>query len=49
MERASPDEIWRTTILTQDDTLHMPDIGIEVPVADIYSGITFPDTDAAIG
>lgn len=49
MERGASDETWRTTVLTQEDTLRMPDIGIEVPVAEIYRGITFPDTDTATG
>ena len=37
---------WQTTVLTVEDTLRMPEIGIEIPVADIYDGMTFPD-DAA--
>jgi Uma2 family endonuclease len=39
MERSSPDQIWQTTVLTNDDTLRMPEIGIEIPVAEIYEGI----------
>ncbi len=41
--REAPDEAWRTTVLTDDDTLRMPEIGIEIPVRDIYEDITFPD------
>jgi Uma2 family endonuclease len=46
-EREGPDEAWRTTDLTNGDTLRMPEIGIEIPVADIYEGITFPEQDEA--
>ena len=45
MERDAPDEAWRTTVLTNDDTLRMPEIGIEIPVSEIYEDITFPDED----
>ena len=45
MERSGPDQVWQTTILTQDDTLRMPEIGIEIPVAEIYEGLSFPDQD----
>ncbi len=47
MERQSPDEAWRTTVLTNDDTLALPEIGIEIPVAEIYEDIIFPDQDEA--
>jgi len=46
MERSESDQIWRTTVLTEEDTLRMPDIGIEIPVAEIYEGLNFPNTDA---
>jgi len=49
MERSSPDQVWQTTVLTNDDTLRMPEIGIEIPVAEIYEGIAFPDSDATGG
>ena len=47
MERSGPDEVWRTTVLTTDDTLRMPEIGIEIPVAELYEGITFSSEDEA--
>jgi Uma2 family endonuclease len=47
MERASPDEAWRMTVLTNGETLIMPDIGIEIPVSEFYEEITFPDQDKA--
>jgi hypothetical protein len=47
MERADPEQVWQTTVLTQDDILRMPEINIEVPVAEIYEDIAFPDQDDA--
>jgi Uma2 family endonuclease len=45
LERQSPDEAWRTTVLTSDDILRMPEISIEIPVSEIYDGIEFPEQD----
>ena len=45
MERSSPDQPWQTTVLTNDDILRMPEISIEIPVAEIYDGIEFADQD----
>jgi Uma2 family endonuclease len=47
LERATPDEAWRTTVLTSDDILHLSEIGIEIPVAELYDGIAFPDDEAS--
>jgi Uma2 family endonuclease len=47
MEREGPGEAWRTTVLTSDDILRMPEIGIEISVGDIYEDITFSDEDDA--
>ncbi len=47
MAREGPDEAWRTTVLTDDDILRLPEIGIEIPVREIYEDITFPDQDDA--
>jgi len=47
MERAAPNEVWRTTVLTIEDTLQMPEIGVEIPVVEIYEDIRFPEQDAA--
>jgi hypothetical protein len=33
--------------LTNDDTLRMPEIGIEIPVSEIFEDITFTDQDEA--
>jgi Uma2 family endonuclease len=47
LERTAPDEAWQTTTLTNDDTLRMPEIGIEIPVSEFYEDITFEDQDDA--
>lgn len=31
--------------LTSGETLHLPEIGIEIPLADIYEGFVFPDDE----
>ena len=49
MERHQANETWRVTTLTNDDTLRMPEIGIEIPVVEFYDGISFPDEAAASG
>jgi Uma2 family endonuclease len=43
MERSTPDQVWQTTVLANDDILRMPEIGIEIPVAELYEDISFPD------
>jgi hypothetical protein len=40
--RAAGDDPWTATALTAGDVLSMPEIGIDVPVAEFYEG-----TDAA--
>jgi Uma2 family endonuclease len=47
LERHAPDEAWRATTLTADDIVRMPEIDIEVPVAEFYDGVSFPDEAAA--
>ncbi len=46
MERGRSDEAWRVNTLTGDDILRMPEIGIEIPVAELYEDIDF-QTEAA--
>ena len=45
MERGTPDQVWQTTVLSNDDILRMPEVGIEIAVAEIYEDIAFPDLD----
>jgi Uma2 family endonuclease len=43
LERETPDQAWRTTVLTETDILRMPEIDIEIPVSAIYEDIAFSD------
>jgi Uma2 family endonuclease len=36
-------EPWRATALTAEDTLRMPEIGIEIPVAELYQEVDLPE------
>ena len=49
MERASSEQVWQTTVLTGEDILRMPEIGIEIPVAEIYEGIDFEEQTESPG
>jgi Uma2 family endonuclease len=49
MDRQLADETWRVVTLTNEDTLHMPEIGIDIPVAELYEDVSFPDEAAATG
>lgn len=42
-ERDRADDPWRASTLTSDDVLRMPEIGVEIPVSEIYEGLSFPD------
>jgi Uma2 family endonuclease len=44
-ERSNAQEPWRATTLTGEDTLNMPEIGTQIPVAELYDGIVFPDQE----
>lgn len=49
LTRANADEDWTATALTAEDTLRMPEIGTEIPVATFYEGVELPtaaDDDA---
>ena len=48
-ERAEDGSAWIATPLTEADTLRLPEIGIEVPVAGFYEGVEFapPASDEA--
>jgi len=46
-ERATADEPWKALALTGDDTLHMPELGIEIPVAEFYEDVDFGGDPAA--
>ncbi len=41
-ERARADEMWRASTLTADETLRLPEIGIEIAVAELYQDVDLP-------
>ncbi len=47
LERSGPDEAWRVTTLTAGEILGMPEIDVEVPVAEFYEDVSFADEAAA--
>jgi Uma2 family endonuclease len=49
LERQSADQKWTASTLMAEDTMLLPEIGIEIPVAELYEGVDFPmpDADAA--
>lgn len=40
LSRAGPEEGWMATALAHGDVLCLPEVGIEVPVSEIYAGVT---------
>ncbi len=42
LARANADENWTATVLTAEDTLRMPEIGVEIPVSEFYESVEFP-------
>jgi Uma2 family endonuclease len=49
LERNQAGDPWLTSVLTIEDSLAMPEIGIEIPVAEIYADINFADQEDAPG
>jgi Uma2 family endonuclease len=47
LSRDHEGEAFRAAGLTEDDTLDLPEIGIEIPVAAIYEGLTFGEAPGA--
>ena len=48
LERNRPDEAWRASTLTTGEILGMPQIDIEVPIAEFYEDVSFAE-EAAVG
>jgi Uma2 family endonuclease len=46
MERDAPEEAWRVTTLTNGEILRLPEIGIEVPVGELYAGMSFTEEES---
>jgi len=49
LERERAGDSWTTTVLTNEDRLIMPEIGVEIPVAEIYEDIEFAGGEDAGG
>ncbi len=46
-ERTRGDEAWTALALTGEDTLHLPDLDLHIPVAEFYTDAVFAEGDAA--
>ena len=46
LSRGHASDPWTAAGLTHDDILPLPEIGIELPISDIYEGITFETPQA---
>jgi len=46
LTRQREDEDWTARALTSEDTLQLPEIGIEIPVAELYEDVDLPKTEA---
>jgi Uma2 family endonuclease len=46
LERQGPNDAWSAATLTTGEILRMPEIGIEIPIAEFYQDIRFPDAQA---
>jgi Uma2 family endonuclease len=49
MERKDARVGWFTTMLTVSDILKIPEVGIEIPVAELYEGVSFAEQEASTG
>ena len=46
LTRQREDEDWTARALTSEDTLQLPEIGTEIPVAELYEDVDLPETEA---
>lgn len=47
LSRAAGESQWRATALTDADNLSLPEVGIEIPVAELYEGLDLEGTEVA--
>jgi Uma2 family endonuclease len=47
LSRRHEDHDWTARALTIEDVLQLPDIGVEIPVAELYENVEFTDAAAA--
>jgi len=45
--RRGEDQDWTARALTVEDILQLPEIGIEIPVAELYENVDLPETETA--
>jgi Uma2 family endonuclease len=48
LTRQREDEDWTARALTSEDTLQLPETGIEIPVAEFYEDVDLPETEAGL-
>ena len=41
-QRQAAGQAWTSVTATADDLLPLPELGIEIPLADLYEGVDFP-------
>jgi Uma2 family endonuclease len=46
LERRSGGEKWTVTTLMADETLVLPEVGIEIPIGELYEGVEFAAAEA---
>jgi Uma2 family endonuclease len=47
-ERQAAGQRWTVTPATADDLLLLPEVGIEIQVAELYEGVEFPASDSGV-
>ena len=47
LSREGENQDWTAKALTGEEMLQLPEVGIEIPVAEFYEEVDFPGTDAA--
>jgi Uma2 family endonuclease len=48
LERRTGDEKWTVTTLMADDALPLPEIGVKIPIAELYEGVDFAAPAASL-
>ena len=46
LTRTAADRAWAATVLLEGETLQMPEIGIEIPITELYEGVDLPEAGA---
>lgn len=46
LSRPAADQDWTAAVLTGEDVLHLPEVGIEVPVAELYEDVDLAEDGA---